>query len=102
ASVSATGGAGTVTCRAVSGEMGIGKTALIATFLGELPPNARLVRVECSPVKTEVPFSTVGDIVRDAIGTGGDEPFDDVVELIARAGGGSAQGDASNPMVARL
>src|SRR6202041_3223902 len=29
-------------------------------------------------------------------------PFEEVAQLIARAGGGSAQGDASNPMVARL
>src|SRR5690606_10487091 len=34
---------GVVTARAVVGELGIGKTALVATFLSELPPNARLV-----------------------------------------------------------
>jgi serine/threonine protein kinase/tetratricopeptide (TPR) repeat protein len=95
-------GGGSMTCRAVVGEMGIGKTALVGTFLAELPPNARLVRVECSPVKMEVPLSAAAEIVRDAIGTTGDEPFDDVVRLIGRAGGGAAQGDASNPMVARL
>jgi serine/threonine protein kinase/tetratricopeptide (TPR) repeat protein len=102
ASVSATGGAGTVTCRAVSGELGIGKTALVATFLSELPPNARLVRVECSPVRQEVPFSALAELVRDAIGATGEEPFEEVCDRIARAGGGSAQGDASNPTVARL
>ncbi|MEO6417871.1 MAG: protein kinase [Polyangiaceae bacterium] len=95
-------GGGSMTCRAVVGEMGIGKSALVGTFLSELPPNARLVRVECSPVKMEVPLSATAEIVRDAIGTTGDEPFDDVVRLIGRAGGGAAQGDASNPMVARL
>ena len=98
----ANGGGGGTTCRAVIGELGIGKTALVATFLAELPPNARLVKVECSPVRMEVPFSSVGELVRDAIGTTGEEPFDQVASLIARAGGGSAQGDASNPMVARL
>jgi tetratricopeptide (TPR) repeat protein len=91
-----------VTPRAIVGELGIGKTALVATFLAELPPNARLVRVECSPVQMEVPFSTIAELVRDAIGTTGEEPFDQVAQLIARAGGGSAQGDATNPMVARL
>src|SRR5262249_12360907 len=100
--VSGYGGGGIVTPRAIVGELGIGKTALVATFLGELPPNARLIRVECSPVRMEVPFSSTAELVRDAIGTSGEEPFDDVVQLIARAGGGSAQGDASNPMVARL
>ncbi|WP_394824151.1 serine/threonine-protein kinase PknK [Pendulispora albinea] len=95
-------GSGKLTARAVVGEMGIGKTALVTTFLAELPPNARIVRATCSPVKMEVPFSAAGDIVRDAIGTTGEEPFDDVVDLVARAGGGSAQGDASHPVVARL
>ncbi|HWL84694.1 MAG TPA: AAA family ATPase, partial [Polyangiaceae bacterium] len=96
------GAGGKLTTRAVVGEMGIGKSALVTTFLAELPPNARIVRVECSPVKMEVPFSAAADIVRDAIGTTGEEPFEDVVDLVARAGGGAAYGDASHPMVARL
>jgi tetratricopeptide (TPR) repeat protein len=100
--VSGNGGGGVVTSRAVVGELGIGKTVLVATFLSELPPNARLVRVECSPVRMEVPFSSTAELVRDAIGTTGEEPFEEVAQLIARAGGGAAQGDASNPMVARL
>jgi serine/threonine protein kinase len=100
--VNGNGGGGVVTPRAIVGELGIGKTALVATFLAELPPNARLIRVECSPVKQEVPFSSTAELVRDAIGTTGEEPFEEVAQLIARAGGGSAQGDASNPMVARL
>ncbi len=100
--VSGHGGGGVVTTRAIVGALGIGKTALVATFLGELPPNARLIRVECSPVKQEVPFSSTAELVRDAIGTTGEEPFEEVALLIARAGEGAAQGDASNPMVARL
>jgi eukaryotic-like serine/threonine-protein kinase len=99
--VSAPGG-GAVTCRAVVGELGIGKTALVATFLAELPPNARLVRAECSPVRMEVPYATMADIVRDAIGTTNDEPFEEVAAVIAYTGGGSANGDASSPMVTRL
>jgi eukaryotic-like serine/threonine-protein kinase len=96
------GGAGQLVCRAVVGEMGIGKTALVATFLAELPPNARLVHVECTPVAMEVPYAGIADLVRQALGTTGDEPFDDVAALIAKSGGGSATGDASSPMVARL
>ncbi|MBX3228383.1 MAG: protein kinase [Labilithrix sp.] len=92
---------GVVTARAVVGELGIGKTALVATFLAELPPNARLVRTECSPVRIEVPYSTVADLVRDAVGASGDESFDDMAYLIARAGG-NADADASNPMITRL
>jgi serine/threonine protein kinase/tetratricopeptide (TPR) repeat protein len=100
--VSAAGGGGNVVHRAVVGELGIGKTALVSAFVADLPPNARLVRAECSPVRMEVPLSLIADLVRDAIGVTGEEPFEEVGELIARAGGGTAQGDASNPIVARL
>ena len=58
-------GAGQLVCRAVVGEMGIGKTALVATFLAELPPNARLVHVECTPVTMEVPYAAVAELVRE-------------------------------------
>ncbi len=95
------GGTGVLTSRAVVGEMGIGKTALVQTFLAELPPNARHVRVECSPVKMEVPLSAIAEIVRHAIGTGGDEPLDDVVALLTRAVGG-AEHEASRVTVQRL
>jgi eukaryotic-like serine/threonine-protein kinase len=100
--VSGRGGGGEVTFRAVVGELGIGKTALVATFVTELPPNARLVRVECSPVRAELPLCAVSELIRDIIGTTGDEPFEEVCSVIARAGGGAAQGDSTSPMVARL
>jgi eukaryotic-like serine/threonine-protein kinase len=100
--VSGGGGGGEVTFRAVVGELGIGKTALVATFATELPPNARLVRVECSPVRLELPLSAVAELIRDIIGATGEEPFDEVCSIIARAGGGAAQGSAKSPMVARL
>jgi serine/threonine protein kinase/tetratricopeptide (TPR) repeat protein len=97
------GGAGQLVCRAVVGEMGIGKTALVATFLSELPPKTRLVHVECTPVQMEVPYAAVAELVRGAIGASGDEPFDQVAELIARAGGGDAgEVDVESPMVERL
>jgi tetratricopeptide (TPR) repeat protein len=103
AAVSGGGGAGQLVCRVVAGEMGIGKTALVATFLGELPPNARLVHVECTPVQMEVPYAGIAELVRAAIGTTGEEPFDEVATLIAQAGGGAAMGaDTSSPMVERL
>ena len=96
------GAGGAVTCRAIVGEMGIGKTALVSTFIAELPPNTRVVRVECSPVKLEVPFNAVAELVRDTLGLTGEEQFEDVVNILARAGGGSAQGDATHPMLARM
>jgi eukaryotic-like serine/threonine-protein kinase len=95
-------GAGQLVCRAVVGEMGIGKTALVATFLAEMAPHARLLHVECTPVTMEVPYAAVADLVRSAIGATGKEPFSEVVALIARAGGAAAGGDPSSPMVVRL
>jgi len=100
--VSAAGGGGQAVTRAVVGELGIGKSALVSAFIAELPPNARLVRAECSPVRIDLPLSVIADLVRDAIGVTGDEPFDEVADLIARAGGGAATGDATSPVVARL
>jgi tetratricopeptide (TPR) repeat protein len=97
-----TAGPGHLVCRAIVGEMGIGKTALVASFLARLPPNARLIHVECTPVMMVVPYAAVAELVRAAIGTTGDEPFEQVAALIARAGGGAAAGDATSPMVARL
>jgi eukaryotic-like serine/threonine-protein kinase len=96
------GRTGQLASRAVVGEMGIGKTALVSAFLDELPPNTRIVRIECTPVKMEVPYTAIAALVRDAIGATGDEPYDEVASLIAKAGGGAAGGDAANPMVARL
>ncbi len=95
-------GGGVVSCRAIVGELGIGKTALVATFCAELPPNAKLVRAECTPVRMEVPYSALAELVRDAIGASGEESYDEIAHLIARAGGGSAGADVTNPMVARL
>lgn len=89
--------------RAVIGELGIGKTALVATFLSELPPNSHLVRAECSPVRAEIPFSTIAELVRDAVGASGEESFDDMLDLIARVSSTPArEGDVPNPVVARL
>ena len=43
--------------------------------------------MECSPVRQEVPFSATAELVRDAIGTTGEEPFDEVAQPVARAAG---------------
>jgi len=102
AAVNGGNGRGIVTTRAVVGELGIGKTALVATFQSELPPNARLVRTECSPVRIEVPYSALADLVRDAIGASGDESYEDMALLIARAGGAAGRLDETSPLVARL
>lgn len=96
------GGTGRLVSRAVVGEMGIGKTALVEAFLAGLPAEVRLLNVECSPVAMEVPNAGIAELIRAAIGTTGDEPFEQVASMIAHAGGGAAGGEPSNPMVMRL
>jgi serine/threonine protein kinase/tetratricopeptide (TPR) repeat protein len=67
---------GQLTARLVIGEMGIGKSALLATFLSELPPDARELRVECSPHRSELPFSNAGQWLRELTGIRPDEPVE--------------------------
>ena len=95
-------GSGAITARAIVGELGIGKTALVEAFVSELHM-ARIFRVECSPVSQEVPLSAIAEFVRNAIGVRGDEPFESIVDLIAGAGGNvPTPGEAVHPMVMRL
>jgi predicted ATPase len=48
--------------------MGIGKTALVSAFIGDLPPDARAVCIECTPALSEVPYSTLSEWFREVIG----------------------------------
>jgi len=93
---------GVVSSRAVVGELGIGKTALVATFSAELPATTRQIRAECTPVRMEIPYSALAELIRDAIGASGDESYDEIAHLIARAGRGEEQSDVTSPMVERL
>lgn len=74
---------GQLTARLVIGEMGIGKSALLATFLSELPPDARELRVECSPHRSEIPFSNAGQWLRELTGIRPDEPVEQARSAIA-------------------
>ncbi len=67
---------GQLTARLVIGEMGIGKSALLSTFLSELPPDAKVLRVECSPHRSELPFSNAGQWLRELTGIRSDEPLE--------------------------
>ncbi|MFO0757000.1 MAG: protein kinase [Byssovorax sp.] len=74
---------GEMSARVIAGEMGIGKTALVSAFLAELPPGTRKLQVECSPVKSELPYGTVSDLLRIVTELG----LDDTIEVaIARIG----------------
>jgi len=98
----AQGGAGHVTARVVYGEMGIGKTALISTFMAELPPDARVLRVECSPSRTEVPFANVGEWVRQLTGTKVDQPIEEVARAIQDVLGDFVLGGNGPEIVTRM
>lgn len=73
---------GELLARVVVGEMGIGKTALIDQFLGEAPDEARVFRVECSPVNMELPYATVSDLMREVTGVSQDDSYDDAVKAV--------------------
>ena len=74
-----------VAARVVYGEMGIGKTALVSAFLGDLPPDARVLCIECTPAFSEVPYSTVSEWFRELTATQVDQGLEEASELIARA-----------------
>jgi len=77
-------GQGELLARVVVGEVGIGKTALVEAFIAELPSDAKVFRVECSPVKIELPYATVSDILREVSGLSVDDPYDTVVQELSK------------------
>ena len=96
------GGSGQVTSRVIYGEMGIGKTALVGTFLAELPPDARVLRVECSPSRTEVPFSNVAEWIRQLTNTKADQPIEEVAQAITDVLGDFVIGASGPEIVTRM
>jgi eukaryotic-like serine/threonine-protein kinase len=91
------------TTRIVVGELGIGKTALVNAFCEDVAKQkVRILRLECTPVSTEVPFGTAAELIRELISANGTEPFEELARRIGALGGGSARGDQQSPMVARL
>ncbi len=93
---------GQVAARVISGEMGIGKTALLTAFLNELPPDARVLRAECSPALSEVPFATVSEWVRELTGTRSDQPIEEARALISDALSELAGGDDGPEIIERM
>ncbi|MFO0665159.1 MAG: protein kinase [Polyangiaceae bacterium] len=99
---------GNVVARVVMGELGIGKSALVSSFIddlhrqvqGEITP--RVLRVECTPVTMELPFGVIAELLREAIGATGEESFEEISKRIASVGGEAAEGDSLHPVVARL
>src|SRR5688572_16687905 len=77
--------------RVVHGEMGIGKTALVSAFLAELPPDARVLPIECTPAFSEVPYSTISEWFRELTGVQADQPLDEATKVVQTALGGPEQ-----------
>lgn len=97
----ATKDGGRVVVRAVVGELGIGKTALVSSFLGDLPERAQVIRVECTPVNLDVPYSATAEFVRAALDLSGEEPFEAILERVVEITG-IALGDPAYPTITRL
>jgi tetratricopeptide (TPR) repeat protein len=91
-----------VAARVISGEMGIGKTALLTAFLNELPPDARVLRAECSPALSEVPFATVSEWVRELTGTRSDQTIEQARGLVTEALSELAGGEDGPEIVERM
>jgi len=97
-----TGGFGRNTARVVHGEMGSGKTALVLTFVSELPPDARIIRVECSPARSELPFASIADWIRELTEIPADQKLEDVKQTIRDTLGPFAEGKNGPEVVQRL
>lgn len=93
---------GELVVRAVIGEMGIGKTALVSAFLSELPEDTGVVHVECSPVKSGLPLSLVTDLLRTITGMGLDHPIEQAEGTLRSLLGAAPAGRDGSQIVARL
>lgn len=91
-----------VVSRLIVGEMGIGKTALVASFLRELPPDARALRLECPPSHAEVPYAAIGELVRDGCALDGSESLQQATQAIGGVLGELAEGPAAQGAIERL
>jgi serine/threonine protein kinase/tetratricopeptide (TPR) repeat protein len=96
------GGLGLWTCRLVSGEIGIGKTALTNAFLAELPPETRVVQVECTPARADLPYATVAELIRELSETREKQLLDEVEQTLAGMLGEQEGGKAAGELASRL
>lgn len=98
----ADGSRGRLTARVIIGEMGIGKSALVAGFLAELPPDARVLRLEFSAARRELPFSNLGHWFRELVGTQPEDSIEDARESMAEAVGELTGDDERKEVIQRM
>lgn len=91
--VGQTPGEARASARVVSGELGIGKTALVNAFLNELPPDARVLRGECTQARRDVPYGVITEWLRELTGTYQEQAFEEARGLVVEALGWPDEGD---------
>lgn len=100
--VGATPGQGRSATRVVSGDLGIGKTALVSAFVNELPPDARVLRAECSPVRQDLPYATLAHWIRELTGVEVEQPLEAAIGLVHTALGEWGNPDEEQAMAERM
>ncbi|MBI5535420.1 MAG: protein kinase [Deltaproteobacteria bacterium] len=87
----ASGLSGRIITRAIVGEMGIGKTALVSAFKHELPPEVAKIQIDCSPSHSEVPMSSLAELVRALSGTSAEQTLEQAHAAIVETLGPNGQ-----------
>jgi len=69
---------------ALTGDLGVGKTALVSAAVDSLDPKPRVLHAECAFGASDVPFATGAEVVRVALGIEDDLGRDEVGEALDR------------------
>jgi eukaryotic-like serine/threonine-protein kinase len=93
---------GPITARVVSGEMGIGKSALVSSFVTELPDDTIVVRAECSPARSEVPYTPLAEWLRALTEVEPDQSVEQVHKHLALLIEGFDVGEERDAILDRL
>lgn len=94
--------AGPITARVVSGEMGIGKSALVSSFVAELPEDTIVVRAECSPARSEVPYTPLAEWLRSLTEVDADQSLEQVRKHLSSLIEGFDVGEERDAILDRL
>ncbi len=53
---------------AITGDLGVGKTSLVAAAIDQLEPPPRVLHAECAFGTSDVPFATIAELARESLG----------------------------------
>src|SRR5690606_20615514 len=79
-----------------------GKTALVSAFVNELPPDARVLRAECSPVRQDLPYATLAHWIRELTGVEPEQQRETAEELVRTALGEWGNADEEEAITERM